>query len=252
MTFLTRRGLITGAAAVAAATPQEGRKPNILFFFPDQVRASEVGYNGGQNATTPNLDRFAMQGVIFQNALSTCPLCTPYRAMLQTGRWPTLSGAVMNWINLPSTGQSLGDVFSRGGYDTAYIGKWHLAAGARAGSLDRDKPVKPAAESEFVPPGPARLGYQYWAAYNFHANFNRAFYYRDTPDRLIMPKFETDSETDLAIDYLKNRGPGDRPFFLTVSPHPPHPPWRPDQTPPGSLDRAPKDLYWRPNVKGRQ
>ena len=99
--------------------------------------------------------------------------------MLQTGRWPTLSGGVMNWINLPSTGYGMGDVFSRGGYDTAYIGKWHLAAGQYAGTLDQKQAVKPAPESEFVPPDPARMGWQYWAAYNFHADFNHAFYYHD-------------------------------------------------------------------------
>src|SRR5690242_16539833 len=248
---ISRRSLL-GAAAALGAAPADANRPNVVFFFPDQVRAQDVGYNGGKNAATPNVDRFAGQGVVFNNAVSTCPLCTPYRAMLQTGRWPTLSGGVMNWVNLPSTGQSLGDVFARGGYDTAYIGKWHLAAGGRAGTLDRNKPGKPQAESEFVPPGPTRMGYQYWAAYNFHTNFNHAFYYRDTPERLIMPKFETDSETDFAIDYMKSRAGSGRPFFLTVSPHPPHPPWQPNQTPPGALERTPKDLYWRPNVKGRR
>src|SRR5437868_5471023 len=221
-TSITRRSLLASSGASLAAA-QQSPKPNVLFFFPDQVRLCETGYNGGKNTPTPNIDRFASQGMQFRNALSTCPLCTPYRAMLQTGRWPTLSGGVMNWINLPSTGQSIGEVFARGGYDTAYIGKWHLAAGARAGSLDRDKPAHAGPEPEFVPPGPARMGYQYWAAYNFHSNFNKAFYYRDTPERLFMPRFETDSETDFAIDYMKSRAGSGRPFFLTVAPHPPHP-----------------------------
>src|SRR5690242_8903365 len=163
---ISRRAVIGSAAAALGAQAQPTARPNVLFFFPDQVRAHEVGYNGGSNAATPNIDRFSKQGVVFTNAISTCPLCTPYRAMLQTGRWPSLSGGVMNWINLPSTGQSMGDVFARGGYDTGYIGKWHLAAGFRAGTLDRDKPGKKQAEPEFVPPGPMRMGYQYWAAYN--------------------------------------------------------------------------------------
>jgi arylsulfatase A-like enzyme len=250
---LSRRRFLAGAGAApvfpAPGAPATSR-PNVLFYFADQVRACELGYNGGQNVPTPNLDRLARQGTVFTNAISSCPLCTPYRAMLQTGRWPTLSGGVMNWINLPSSGQSLGDVFARGGYDTAFIGKWHLAAGARAGSLKRGEPVKPRPESEYVPPGPARMGYQHWAAYNFHANFARAFYYRDTPERLIMPGYETDAETDLAIQYM--RGRSGKPFFLTVAPHPPHPPWRPEQAPPGWLERVPKELHWRANVKGRK
>jgi arylsulfatase A-like enzyme len=248
---ISRRSFL-GSAAAAAAASAAANPPNVLFYFADQVRACELGYNGGQNVPTPHLDRLARQGTVFTNAISSCPLCTPYRAMVQTGRWPTLSGGVMNWINLPSTGQSMGDVFAGGGYDTGFIGKWHLAAGARAGSLKRGEPVKPKPESEYVPPGPARMGYQYWAAYNFHANFAKAFYYRDTSERLIMPRFETDAETDLAVDFLRRRAGSGRPFFLTVAPHPPHPPWRPEQTPPGYLDRVPKDLHWRANVKGRK
>jgi arylsulfatase A-like enzyme len=252
MSFSISRRTMIGASAAALGAAQDTQRPNVVFFFPDQVRALELGFNGGRNAATPNVDRFAKQGMVFTNAVSTCPLCTPYRAMLQTGRWPTLSGGVMNWINLPSTGQSLGDVFSRGGYDTAYIGKWHLTAGERAGTLDRNKPGNAGPEPEFVPPGPARMGWQYWAAYNFHANFSKAFYYRDTPQRLFMPRFETDSETDFAIDYMKSRASSGRPFFVTVSPHPPHPPWRPDQTPDGSLAKTAKDLHWRSNTKGRR
>src|SRR5579862_2749312 len=139
-TPISRRNLLGGAAAaLGAGAPPTETRPNIVYFFPDQVRVNELGYNGGQNIATPNIDRFARQGVVFTNAISSCPLCTPYRAMLQTGRWPTLTGGVMNWINLPPTGHALGDVFSQGGYDTAYIGKWHLAAGRQAGTLDRNK-----------------------------------------------------------------------------------------------------------------
>jgi len=250
-TEISRRALLASTSASLAAA-QQPSKPNVLFFFPDQVRACETGYNGGKNIPTPNIDRFASQGMNFTNALSTCPLCTPYRAMLQTGRWPALSGGVMNWINMAATGQSMGDVFTRGGYETGFIGKWHLAAGARAGSLKRGEPTQAKPEAEFVPPGPGRMGYQHWAAFNFHANFSKAFYYRDTPERLIMPKYETDSETDFAIDFLRSRTAASKPFFLMVAPHPPHPPWRPEQTPAESLERTPKSLYWRPNVKGRR
>ena len=93
------------------------------------------------------------------------------------------------------------------------------------------EPVTTKAEPEFVPPGPGRMGYQYWAAFNFHANFSKAFYYRDTSQRVVMPRYETDSETDFALEFLRARSGATKPFFLMVAPHPPHPPWRPDQTP---------------------
>lgn len=251
-TTLTRRSLLGAVAGLAASGQSTRRRPNVLFYFPDQLRAQEVGYNGGKNVPTPHIDRLAREGVTFTNAISTCPICTPYRAMVQTGRWPTLSAGIMNWINLPSTGQSMADVFARAGYETGFIGKWHLAAGRRAGSLKRGEPVTPDPESEFVPPGPMRLGYQHWEAYNFHANFSKAYYYRDRPERLYMPRYETDSETDMAIEFMRRRRNSGKPFFLTVAPHPPHPPWRKDQAPLKNLSQMPEHLYWRPNVKGRK
>jgi arylsulfatase A-like enzyme len=254
--LLSRREVLASAAgSIAAGAAAQGvSRPNVLFFLPDQVRTCELGcYGGGQNAPTPHLDHFASQGMRFTHAVSTYPLCTPYRAMLQTGQYPSISGGVFNWINLPHTGQAMADSFSRAGYYTGYIGKWHLAAGERAGSLKRSVPAPPAGpEPEFVPPGPARMGYQYWAAFNFHAQFSHAFYYRDTSRRLYMPKYETDSETDMAIDFLKERGADNKPFFLIVSPHPPHPPWRTDEAPAANLAATPKDLCWRSNVQGRR
>jgi len=257
MSDLSRRGFLGATAAgVAAAAGAAGaqapkKRPNVLYFFPDQVRAQAVGCYGGKNIPTPNIDRLASQGVRFTNALSTYPLCTPYRAMLQTGRWPALSCGIMNWVNLPPTGESMANAFDRAGYDTGFIGKWHLAAGQRKGTLKRGVPPPPQKESEFVPPGPLRHGYQHWEAFNFHVSFAHAWYYRDTPERLYMPKYETDSETDMAIEYMKRHKDSDKPFFLVVAPHPPHPPWRKDHVPPASLAETPEKLYWRPNVKGR-
>jgi arylsulfatase A-like enzyme len=227
------------------------RRPNVLFYLPDQVRQCDVGcYGGGHNAPTPNIDLLASQGMRFTNALSTYPLCTPYRAMLQTGRMPAACGAIMNWINVPVTGPCLADTFNEAGYATGYIGKWHLAAGERAGTLHRHIPppnIHP--ESEFVPPGPARMGYRHWEAFNFHVDFYRAFYYRDTPEKLYMPKFETDSETDMAIGFMKKNQAAGQPFFLVVSPHPPHPIWSEEQTPADSLAATPRELHQRPNFK---
>ncbi|MEX2261027.1 MAG: sulfatase [Bryobacteraceae bacterium] len=248
---LNRREMM-GAGLAALAQAADGERPNVLFYFPDQLRAQEVGYNGAKNVPTPNIDRLAAQGVTFTNAVSSVPVCTPYRAMLQTGRWPLLSCGFMNWVNLPSTGQSIGDVFSKGGYDTGFIGKWHLAAGRLAGTLKRGVPARPQKESEFVPPGAMRMGHRHWEAFNFHANFANAFYYRDTPERLIMRGYETDAETDMAIAFARERAKTRQPFFLTVAPHPPHPPWRPEQTPADALAATPERLYWRPNVKGRK
>ena len=99
---------------------------------------------------------------------------------------------------------------------------------------------------DFVPPGPARLGFEDWAAYNFHVDFLAAPYYKNEPKKLIMDGYESNALTDMAIAYMEEaRGAGE-PFFIIVAPHPPHPPF--DRLPEGYLERVPETLHWDDNV----
>ena len=89
---------------VLTQNPIKGRKkPNIIFVLADQWRAQATGYNGDPNliGKTPNLDRMASQSVNFKNAISVTPVCTPYRAALLTGKYPTTTGMIFNDIHLP-------------------------------------------------------------------------------------------------------------------------------------------------------
>ncbi len=106
MTRLDRREFLTSVAggaalsaasgAVAADKPGASRRPNIIFYFANQYRADNIGVYGGHNITTPHIDRLAQEGTTFNRAISTCLVCTPYRGMLMTGRYPTHSGILMN------------------------------------------------------------------------------------------------------------------------------------------------------------
>jgi arylsulfatase A-like enzyme len=258
-------GCSSSLMGTASSKPQ--KQPNIIFVFDDQLRACDVGCYGDINAvnvTTPHMDRLASQGVTFTNSLSTCPLCTPYRGMLQTGRYATHSGVIANWTEASArqNPECIANAFKQGGYDTGFIGKWHLAAGKRklqgkhcVTQADRQRIragskayLAKNSEPEYVPPGPDRLGNDYWAAFNFHCNFQKPFYYRDTNERLIWNAYETDAIVDEAVEYMSRRGPEDKPFFLQLAPHPPHPPWNERSTPAGYLDKIPEQLKWRPNV----
>ncbi len=268
---MTRRTLLASLApAAAAAVAQPGQpRPNILFILPDQVRPQDLSINGGQNVPTPHMDRIAREGVSFSNALSTCPLCTPYRSMMLSGRYPTHTGMILNWLESNPQDPSLARTLRGAGYGTAYIGKWHL----NAGKMKRDglfmsqeareleaisnyaiRPkreqeyVKSNPEPEFVPPGPARRGFDYWAAYNFHTEFRKAYYYRDTPKRLYYREYETVGQADLTIEYMRGRQAAKQPFFAVVSPHPPHQPWIEDASPAGYLRRVRDPLVVPPNV----
>ena len=266
----TRRSFLAGlAAAPLLAGAQKATRPNILVILPDQVPAHELGVYGGRNVPTPYLDRLAAQGTTVTNGLSTCPLCAPFRGMMLSGRYPTHNGMLLNWLESnprdPSLARSLGAV----GYRTGYVGKWHLNAGkmkrdglfmsAEVRKLEAEadyshRPrveqeyVKAHPEPEYVPPGPARRGFEYWAGYNFHTAFNHAYYYRDTSERLLMPRYETASEADMGIEFMRQSAASSQPFFLVVSMHPPHQPWIPGSIAPGSMARVRQELVRRPNV----
>jgi len=237
----------------ASAPPD---RPNILFVFYDQYRADLIGaYGGGANISTPNIDRLAAEGALFTNGLSTTPVCTPYRGMLMTGRYPTHTGLMLNFLEANPTAVGVAEVFRDAGYRTAFMGKWHLAAGSHKmawvgqenGSWEQAQPyIDEHPDYNFVPPGPARLGFDDWAAYNFHTDFLAAPYYRNTPERLIMDGYESEALTDMSIQYMTDAQRAEEPFFLMVAPHPPHPPF--DRLPAGYLEQVPNPPVWDDNV----
>ncbi len=121
-------------------------KPNILYIFADQWRAQSIGYEGDPNAVTPHIDRLAGESINFTNAVSGCPVCSPYRASLMTGRYPLSTGVFLNDVPLAADSVSVGKVLRDAGYDTGYIGKWHMDAHGR---------------DCFIPPE-RRQGFSYW------------------------------------------------------------------------------------------
>jgi len=245
---------VTTVSVASCANPAAGqpaaKRPNVLFVFADQFRADLCGGYGDKalkNISTPHLDRLASEGVTFTHALSTAPKCTPFRGMLMTGRYPTHTGLVVNFVHASAkqNPNCIANIYARAGYDTGFIGKWHLAAG---GWRNPGATNSPDSADNFVPPGPGRLGFDYWAANNFHVDFNNYWYYRDEDKKLFSEEYETDTQIHQAIDFMKERKDSDRPFFLVVAPHPPHPPFRKSHVPEGYLEKIPEDLKWSPNV----
>ena len=144
----------------------ETAKPNIVYLLADQWRASATGYAGDPNVKTPNLDRLAKEGLNFRNAVSVCPVCTPYRAALMTGRYPTSTGMFLNDAHLPDSELCIAEVLKAAGYATAYIGKWHLDGHGR---------------SSYIPPE-RRQGWDYWKAAECDHNYNHSHYYTGNSD----------------------------------------------------------------------
>jgi len=184
------------------------RKPNVIFIFPDQMRGEAMHCAGNKDIITPNLDKLASEGMLFTNAISNTPVCVPARGSLMTGRYPLSHRAVTNDLPLGDNEIGMAEVLKTEGYDTGYIGKWHLDG------VPRDK---------FTPPGKRRFGFDYWAAWECHHDYFNGKYYRDTAEPISIHGYEPDFQTNLAIEYIRNHKK--HPFFLFISPGPPHFPY---------------------------
>lgn len=204
--------------------------PNIVFVFADQLRASSVGFMGNWQVATPHLDRAAQSGVVFTNAVSSSPVCTPYRASLLTGRYPLSNGMVLNDVRLPESEVCIAEVLREHGYRTGYVGKWHLDGPDRGG---------------FTPPGPRRRGFEYWAVANCTHNYLHSHYYRDEPTPIWIDGYDADHHTDLAMEFIADQGARE-PFCLFLSWGPPHDPCQ--LMPEEYRVYRPEDMVLPPNV----
>ena len=190
--------------------PLPTTRPNIVFVFADQWRACSTGYAGDPNVKTPNLDKLAASSLTFTHAVSGCPVSTPYRASLMTGQLPTTNGMFLNDAHLPDTSLSLGKTLKAAGYDTGFVGNWHLNGGGRL---------------SWIPPG-SRQGFDYWKAIEWTHDYNKAFYYEgDDTTKKIWPGYDAFAQTDDVCRYIKGRIHSDRPFAMFLAWGPPHAPY---------------------------
>ena len=194
------------------------KQPNLVYVFADQLRYQSCGYAGDTRARTPNIDQFATEGANFCNAVSGSPMCAPYRASLFTGKYASSTGMAINELRMNPNHTCFGHVLHANGYQTGYIGKWHLWANRLGRHADP--------KNSYIPPGPYRLGFDgTWAAYNFHHLYFDAYYHEDSPEKIVLPGYEPDGQTDLAIEYLREASKNPDPFALFLSIGTPHDPW---------------------------
>lgn len=274
MKRIGRREFVKATAMLGIALPDAGRfaaaregpkgqPPNLLFVLCDQMRAHAQGFMGQDPVITPTLDRFATESLVLTQAVSTAPVCSPYRAMLMTGKYPLSNKVVSNCTSatapfdneLQESDRCWSDVLKDSGYSLGYIGKWHL-----------DGPRKPFVKSynnrenfawnEWCPPR-RRHGFDFWYAYGTFDMHNNPEYWsthmtRD--ERVKVHQWGPEHEADLAIQYLRNEGgayrQASRPFALVVSMNPPHTPYNqvPQRYVEMYADKTAQDLINRPNV----
>lgn len=215
-------------------------RPNIIFIFSDQQRADTMGCYGQPLPVTPVLDGVAREGVLFTNAYTPQPVCGPARSCLQSGLHATATGCFRNNIALPLDIDTLARRLAAGGYDVAYIGKWHLAStGGTA-----DIPLEPAVSFTTSPvPAGRRGGYGgYWLAADVLEHTSTGLdggrMWDAAMNEVTFPGYRVDSQTGFVLDHIESRD-GARPFFLFVSylePHHQNDRFR-FEGPPGSKER---------------
>ncbi|WP_162180006.1 sulfatase [Bryobacter aggregatus] len=208
--MLTRRALL-GATPALLLSKSKPKRPNIIWYLPDQWRGQALGFMGDPNAKTPHLDQLAKDGLHFPTTLANSPVCCPARSILLTGQYCHLNGMTANDLRLNENSNTMAKILGAAGYKTAFIGKWHLDGGPRMPG--------------FIPPGPRRQGFEYWAANECSHDHFHAQYFRDDPKPIAMNKFEAEGWTDLAIEFLDSQKNSEQPFFLVVAPGPPHDPY---------------------------
>jgi arylsulfatase A-like enzyme len=190
---------------------QKNTKPNILYILVDQWRAQSTGYSGDKNVMTPNLDQLASKSINLTHAVSGMPVCSPHRASFLTGQYPLTHGVFMNDVLLDTNRTTIGKVFKENGYQTGYLGKWHVDGHGRSSYI----------------PASRQQGFDYWKALECTHDYNNSAYYEgNSPVKKVWETYDAIAQTQDVCQYLKSQTKKDDPFFLVLSIGSPHDPYQ--------------------------
>lgn len=194
----------TAPGRAPAADPPNDPRPNVVFILTDDQRWDQLSCAGHKFLKTPNLDRIAAEGARFKNMFVTTSLCSPSRASFLSGLYAHAHGVLDNFTDYPQDLPSFPRRLQAAGYETAYIGKWHMGE-------QSDEP---------------RPGFDYWASHR-----GQGQYYDTTFNinghREVLKGYYTHRVTDLAVEWLKRKR--SRPFLLMLGHKAPHTPFTPEE-----------------------
>ena len=186
---------------------------NLLFIFTDQQNRYALSCMDNPNVETPHLDRLAGQGVLFRRCYSNDPVCGPFRGSLLTGQYTSRCGVKGNGMPLPTNTTTFADAFGAAGYQTSWVGKWHLGGNGNG-------PI----------PQELRGGFQRFKGYQCYNGFYKDVCFYDEDD--VEHRYDyhrTEVTTDIAISELEAMTADDsqKPFMLMMSYQAPHYPEQP-------------------------
>lgn len=204
---------LTDSLPASSAAPK--KKPNIVLYVADEVRADFIGAaRANPMVKTPNLDRLAQRGTIFTHAVTNQPLCSPSRACMLTGRYPTETGVWKLEVDMRRDIPTLATLLRAQGYTTNLIGKWHLAKADLVAHTGYGW-VEPELRGGFL---------DLWEGANVLERTTHPYYGTiwDAQGKEITFKdqYRVDFLTDRAVHFLEQ--PHDKPFLLFISQLEPH------------------------------
>jgi arylsulfatase A len=196
----------------AAAVPADDR-PNFVVMVADDLGYGDLGSYGHLTVRTPNIDRLAEQGLRFTDGYAAAPVCSPARTGLLTGRIPSRVG-VYDWIppgsdvHLPAEETTIAELLRDAGYQTVYLGKWHLNGG-----LGTDQPQ------------PDDHGFDHWFAttgFAMPTHLNPFNFALNGVEMGPMEGYACQLLSDEAVRWLNELRDPERPFVMVIGYHEPH------------------------------
>lgn len=200
---INRRNFVKTGTTAAMAFPfvntlvtptshAQQQKRNIIFIFIDDMRFDSMSCMNHPFLETPNLDRLAANGMMFNNAFVTTSLCSPSRASILSGQYAHVHGVMNNSTALPEGTATFPIELQKNGYETGFIGKWHMG-----GSSDDPRP-----------------GFDHWVSFRGQGQYNNPTF-NINGERSQQQGYTTDLLTGHAVDFIKKDR--DKPYFMYLS-----------------------------------
>jgi arylsulfatase A-like enzyme len=188
--------LLMGCAGTS--TPP-AKRPNVLFILTDDQRWDCIGLAPGAKVRTPNIDRLGREGVYFRNAFCTTSLCSPSRASILSGLYAHAHGVSNNFTEYPADMPSWPRALQAAGWETAYVGKYHMGE-------DNDDP---------------RPGFDHFVTHKGQGKYWDTEFRANGGERKVVKGYYTTVVTDMAEDWIRARS-GARPWAMVVGHKAPH------------------------------